>query len=120
MPFQQVQPIRQKPEQRYIPLTALKIVPAVDGVLEYDTMNTYKCQHNGDVAPHACHIFRFPVKNEKVYYKWNYYKSQWKKQTFPLTFQHKDNSFSLYDTNDSKSQCRDKKLQLVGCEKSPI
>ena len=27
---------------------------------------------------------------------------------------------SLYDTNDSKSQCRDKKLQLVGCEKSPI
>ena len=89
-------------------------------VLEHDTMNTYKCQHNGDVAPHACHIFRFPVKNEKVYYKWNYYKSQWKKQTFPLTFQHKDNSFSLYDTNDSKSQCRDKKLQLVGSEKSPI
>ena len=73
-------------------------------VLEHDTMNTYKCQHNGDVAPHACHIFRFPVKNEKVYYKWNYYKSQWKKQTFPLTFQHKDNSFSLYDTHDSKSQ----------------
>ena len=32
MPFQQVQPIRQKPEQRYIPLTALKIVPAVDGI----------------------------------------------------------------------------------------
>ena len=89
-------------------------------VLEHDTMNTYKCQHNGDVAPHACHIFRFPVKNEKVYYKWNYYKSQWKKQTFPLTFQHKDNSFSLYDTNDSKSQCRDKKLQLVGGEKSPV
>lgn len=87
-------------------------------VLEHDTMNTYKCQHNGDVAPHACHIFCFPVKNEKVYYKWNYYKSQWKKQTFPLTFQHKDNSFSLYDTNDSKSQCRDKKLQLVGCEKA--
>ena len=52
-----------------------------------------------------------------IYY---FYKSQWKKQTFPLTFQHKDNSFSLYDTNDSKSQCRDKKLQLVGCEKSPI
>ena len=89
-------------------------------VLEHDTMNTYKCQHNGDVAPHACHIFRFPVKNEKVYYKWNYYKSQWKKQMFPLTFQHKDNSFYLYDTNDSKSQCRDKKLQLVGCEKSSI
>ena len=87
---------------------------------QYSHMNTYKCQHNGDVAPHACHIFRFPVKNEKVYYKWNYYKSQWKKQTFPLTFQHKDNSFSLYDTNDSKSQCRDKKLQLVGCEKSPV
>ena len=32
MPFQQVQPIRQKPEQQYIPLTALKIVPAVDGI----------------------------------------------------------------------------------------
>ena len=31
MPFQQVQPIRQKPEQRYIPLTAIKIVPAADG-----------------------------------------------------------------------------------------
>lgn len=41
-----------------------------------------------------------------------------KKQTFPLTFQHKNNSFSLYDTHDSKSQCRDKKLQLVGCEKA--
>ena len=89
-------------------------------VLEYDTMNTYKCQHNGYVASHTCHIFRFPVKNGKVYYKWNYYKSQWKKQMFPLTFQHKDNSFSLYDTHDNKSQCRDKKLQLVGCEKSPI
>ena len=89
-------------------------------VLEHDTMNTYKCQHNGDVAPHACHIFCFPVKNEKVYYKWNYYKSQWEKQTFPLTSQHKDNSLSLHDTHDNKSQCRDKKLQLVGYKESPI
>ncbi len=55
-------------------------------VLEYDTMNTYKCQHNGYVASHTCHIFRFPVKNGKVYYKWNYYKSQWKKADVSIDF----------------------------------